>query len=98
MTLVRDSFFFSLFLLTNLPTTDPVLHYKNKKDLEEIGLRVKHTNIVTRAEGFILEMKGQMLWAQDPVAAERFYNLGSSHSLFFSFVELFLLTMFFPLI
>ena len=48
----------------------------DETDLEDIGLRVKHMNIISHAQGFVLQMKGAMAWAHDPVAAERFYNMG----------------------
>jgi hypothetical protein len=47
-------------------------------DLEEIGLRVKHMNIVSNAQGYVLHQKGTMLWDRDPVAAQRFLNMGMS--------------------
>lgn len=49
----------------------------DETDLEDIGLRVKHMNIISHAQGFVLQMKGAMAWAHDPVAAERFYNMGN---------------------
>eukprot|EP00339_Tiarina_fusa_P014815 CAMPEP_0117008164 /NCGR_PEP_ID=MMETSP0472-20121206/7777_1 /TAXON_ID=693140 ORGANISM="Tiarina fusus, Strain LIS" /NCGR_SAMPLE_ID=MMETSP0472 /ASSEMBLY_ACC=CAM_ASM_000603 /LENGTH=224 /DNA_ID=CAMNT_0004710125 /DNA_START=1168 /DNA_END=1839 /DNA_ORIENTATION=+ len=47
----------------------------DETDLEDIGLRVKHMNIISHAQGFVLQMKGAMAWAHDPIAAERFYNM-----------------------
>ena len=51
----------------------------DETDLEDIGLRVKHMNIISHAQGFVLQMKGAMSWAYDPVAAERFYNMGNNY-------------------
>ena len=49
----------------------------DETDLEEIGLRVKHMNIVSNAQGYVLHQKGTMLWDRDPIAAQRFFNMGS---------------------
>jgi len=44
-------------------------------DLEEVGLRVKHMNIVTYAQGYFLHLKANMAWASNPIYAQRFYNM-----------------------
>ena len=42
-------------------------------------------NIISHAQGFVLQMKGAMAWAHDPVAAERFYHMGLLYYFFFFF-------------
>ncbi len=40
-------------------------------DLEEIGLRVKHMNIITHAQGYFYKTLGNMAYGGDPFAARR---------------------------
>jgi len=44
-------------------------------DLESIGERVKHMNIVAHAEGFFYHMKGLTNRVEDPLNAQRFYEI-----------------------
>ncbi len=44
-------------------------------DLEEIGLRVKHMNIISYAQGHCLHLKGNMAWNNNPINAQRFFNM-----------------------
>eukprot|EP01103_Thecamoeba_quadrilineata_P017072 TRINITY_DN5918_c0_g1_i1.p1 TRINITY_DN5918_c0_g1~~TRINITY_DN5918_c0_g1_i1.p1 ORF type:complete len:585 (+),score=95.88 TRINITY_DN5918_c0_g1_i1:3-1757(+) len=43
-------------------------------DLKEIGLRVKHMNIIAHAEGVFFKVKGNVNWDRDPVVSKRFYR------------------------
>jgi len=43
-------------------------------DLKEIGLRVKHMNIITHAEGYFFKLKGSIYWDRDPLVAKRFFR------------------------
>ncbi|KAL6059841.1 Clu domain-containing protein [Balamuthia mandrillaris] len=43
-------------------------------DMEEMGLRVKHMNIISHAQGMSLYLKGNMLFASNPINAERFFK------------------------
>ncbi len=43
--------------------------------MEEIGLRVKHMNIITYAQGHALHLKGNMTWGNNPINAHRFFKM-----------------------
>eukprot|EP01133_Synstelium_polycarpum_P015910 gene15910-18908_t len=42
-------------------------------DLEEIGIRVKYVPFHNVAQGYLFKVKGEMLFASDPIAANRFF-------------------------
>jgi len=42
----------------------------NRRDLEQIGERVKHMNIISHAEGYLLMVKGMHMRATSPAAAK----------------------------
>ncbi|KAH3763191.1 Histidine kinase [Pelomyxa schiedti] len=44
-------------------------------DLEEIGQHVKHMNIISYAQGYLFKHQGSLLFATDPLAAQRFFSM-----------------------
>ncbi|KYQ93360.1 Histidine kinase A [Tieghemostelium lacteum] len=44
-------------------------------DLDEIGIRVKYVPFMNVAQGYLFKVKGEMLFASDPVAAKRFFHM-----------------------
>eukprot|EP01087_Luapelamoeba_hula_P012489 TRINITY_DN3487_c0_g1_i6.p1 TRINITY_DN3487_c0_g1~~TRINITY_DN3487_c0_g1_i6.p1 ORF type:complete len:703 (-),score=108.99 TRINITY_DN3487_c0_g1_i6:22-2130(-) len=44
-------------------------------DLDELGVRVKHMNIITYAQAYSLHLKGNMAWGTNPLTAQRFYKM-----------------------
>ena len=44
-------------------------------DLENIGERVKHMNIVAHAQGFFYHLKGLATRVEDPQTAKKFFDM-----------------------
>eukprot|EP01105_Mastigella_eilhardi_P015608 TRINITY_DN3574_c0_g1_i1.p1 TRINITY_DN3574_c0_g1~~TRINITY_DN3574_c0_g1_i1.p1 ORF type:complete len:593 (-),score=166.43 TRINITY_DN3574_c0_g1_i1:44-1822(-) len=44
-------------------------------DLEEIGQRVKHMNIISYAQGYLFKHQGSLLFGTDPLTAQRFFTM-----------------------
>jgi len=50
-------------------------HPLDINDLDEIGIRVKYVPFMNVAMGYLFKVKGEMLFASDPIAATRFFHM-----------------------
>ena len=53
-------------------------HPIDDTDLENIGERVKHMNIIAHAQGFYYHIKGLTNRVEDPLSSKRFYEIAIS--------------------
>lgn len=47
----------------------------DESDLEEVGLRVKHMNIINHAQGYIFKTKADEKFSRDPLASTRLFKM-----------------------